>query len=143
MSDIKKIEELLGKEKELILAAIDAQAHAYCPYSDYPVGAAVLSESGQIQVGWNVETVSFSESTHAEQNAICRMLKDDRIIKVIAFVSKDGGAPCGHCRQIISEFAAPDIKILGFSTITNIVTKSTLSELLPFPMKTGKNALKN
>lgn len=127
--------------KELIKEALEAQKNAYCPYSDYPVGAAVLSEGENIYVGWNVESVSFTQSTHAEQNAICRMPKNDRKIKLLAFASRDGGAPCGHCRQIISEFAEPNVKIIGYSSNDGAITIKTLAELLPLPMKTGKDAL--
>ncbi len=128
-------------ENDLIKKATEAQKNAYCPYSDYPVGAAVLSESDNIYVGWNVESVSFTQSTHAEQNAICRMPESDRKIKMLAFASRDGGAPCGHCRQIISEFATPETKIIGYGTTDKQITIKTLSELLPLPMPTGKNAL--
>ncbi len=129
-------------ENDLIKEALEAQKNAYCPYSDYPVGAAVLSEGGNIYVGWNAETVTFNQSVHAEQNAIMRMPSSDRKIKMVAFVSRDGGAPCGHCRQIISEFASPETKIVGYGTNDGIITVKTLSELLPLPMPTGKNALK-
>jgi len=127
--------------KDLIKKAVEAQKNAYCPYSDYSVGAAVLSEGGHIYVGWNVEAVTFSQSTHAEQNAVCRMPESDRKIKMIAFASRNGGAPCGHCRQIISEFAGPETKIIGYASDNSAITIKTLAELLPLPMKTGKDAL--
>lgn len=140
MFEEKNIKELPQEEQDLIASAMEAQKNSYCPYSDYPVGAAVLSENNNIYTGWNVETVSFNQSVHAEQNAIMQMPENDRKIKMLAFVSRDGKAPCGHCRQIISEFSEKNIKILGLNTNNNNVTISTLEELLPLPMKTGKNA---
>ncbi|MBU4421650.1 cytidine deaminase [Candidatus Parcubacteria bacterium] len=141
MLENKKMEELGQEEQTLIKKALEAQKESYCPYSNYPVGAAVLSENGNIYIGWNAETVSFNQSVHAEQSAIMRMPKKDRKIKMLAFVSRDGGAPCGHCRQIISEFGNPNTKILGLTTKDNSVTITTLEEILPLPMPTGKGAL--
>ena len=141
MPDTKRLEELSQEYQNLIQRALEAQEESYCPYSHYPVGAVALSEGNNIYIGWNVETVSFNQSVHAEQNAIMRMPKEDRKIKLLIFVSRDGGAPCGHCRQIISEFGSPQTKILGLTTKNNYVTITTLKEILPLPMSTGEGAL--
>jgi len=142
MQENKIPNNLSEKERDLLEQALNAQKNAYCPYSNYPVGAIVLSENNNIYEGWNVEAVNFNGTTHAEQNAICRMPENDRKIKILIFVSKDGGFPCGHCRQIINEFSSTNTKIIGLSTNTNIITIDKISNIFPSPMKIGKDALK-
>src|SRR5437667_7837709 len=88
----------------LIAMAVSAQKNAYCPYSRYPVGAAVLSEAGRVFAGCNVENASYGLSLCAERvaifNAITRRQTAIKAICVVASTAK----PCGACRQVMYEF---------------------------------------
>lgn len=91
---------------ELIQAAEEARERAYAPYSNYPVGAAIRASSGRIYRGCNVENISYPLGVCAERNAIGEMIvHGDRQIIEVAVRTKDGGTPCGGCRQALLEFA--------------------------------------
>ncbi len=115
-------------------AARAAQAQAYAPYSRFTVGAAILTPTGRIHAGCNVENAAYPVGTCAEAGAIAAMiLGGEREIVAIAIVG-DGDelvTPCGGCRQRIREFARPDtaIQIGGPEGIRRTFT---LDELLPF-----------
>jgi cytidine deaminase len=88
-------------------AARDACAHAYCPYSRFPVGAAVLTSDGSIASGCNVESASFGLTVCAERNAIFRAVSEGarRIVALALFTpTPEPVTPCGACRQVIAEF---------------------------------------
>lgn len=94
--------------ERMVEAARVARTHAYAPYSDYPVGAAVLTGSGALYVGCNVENATFGATVCAERAAIAAMVAGgDRDPVACAVVT--GGprpvAPCGICRQVLAEFA--------------------------------------
>jgi cytidine deaminase len=99
---------------DLFAAAAAAQANAYAPYSRFKVGAAVLTPSGRIFAGCNVENAAYPQGSCAEAGAIAAMaLAGERGIAAVAVVG-DGDAPvtpCGGCRQRIREFAGPDAPI--------------------------------
>lgn len=96
----------------LIDLAKKAQEKSYSPYSKYPVGASVLTESGKIYTGCNIENVSFGLSICAERVAIFKAVSDgqDRI-KAICIVARKA-LPCGACRQVMIEFADKDCDII-------------------------------
>jgi cytidine deaminase len=98
--------------RKLIEAAKAAQKKAYCPYSRYPVGAAVLTESGRIYSGCNVENASFGLAICAERVAIFKAVSHgDKKIKALCVAAKSA-RPCGACRQVIIEFAAKDAEMI-------------------------------
>jgi cytidine deaminase len=100
--------------RELFDAAVDAQRHAYCPYSDYPVGAALRTPSGRIFSGCNVENASFPEGSCSETGAIAAMVAAGErvIVEIVVVTNGDApGTPCGGCRQRLREFARPDALI--------------------------------
>ena len=98
--------------KKLIEAAKTAQKKAYCPYSRYPVGAAVITESGRIYTGCNVENASFGLSICAERVAIFKAVSHgEKKIKGLCVAAKSA-APCGACRQVIIEFAHKDAEMI-------------------------------
>lgn len=99
-------------KNKLIESAKRAQKSAYCPYSRYPVGAAVLMESGRMYTGCNVENASFGLSICAERVAIFKAVSHgDRKIRALCVAAKSA-KPCGACRQVIIEFAKKDADII-------------------------------
>ena len=98
----------------LTQAALDARAKAYAPYSKFPVGAAIRTDTGAVFAGCNVENAAYPEGTCAEAGAIAAMAMAGgrRIVEVVV---AGGGAmpctPCGGCRQKIREFGAADTAI--------------------------------
>lgn len=96
----------------LIEAAKKAQKNAYCPYSRYPVGAAVLTESGHIYTGCNVENASFGLAICAERVAIFKAVSHGEKKIVALSVAAKSAKPCGACRQVIIEFAPKDAEII-------------------------------
>lgn len=116
---------------ELFQAAREVQRRAYAPYSHFPVGAAILSASGSIHVGCNVENAAYPVGTCAEAGAIAAMVAaGDHDIAVLVTVC-DGdevGTCCGGCRQRVREFAAPQTPIYacGPQGVRAIFTMETL-----------------
>ena len=116
----------------LVKKAIDAQSKAICPYSNYPVGAALLTKNNEIIIGFNIESKAYPTTLCAERVAIFSALSqgyNEFIAMAVATV--DGGTPCGGCRQIIIEFAK-DIPIFISDSNENYFEINAL-ELLPNP----------
>ncbi|MFH4974038.1 hypothetical protein AB6A40_000747 [Gnathostoma spinigerum] len=116
----------------LIAAARKAIERAYCPYSKFPVGAAILTEDGTIITGGNVENASYGGSICAERSAAVRAIAEGhRNFIAIAVVTecKEPTPPCGFCRQFLMEFG--DIKVIMASGKTDERLSTTLGELLP------------
>jgi cytidine deaminase len=93
---------------KLIEKAYEAMEYAYAPYSNFKVGAALLTESGLVFTGCNVEIASFGATNCAERTAIFKAISEgEKSFKAIAVVSssRDFTYPCGICRQVIVEFA--------------------------------------
>lgn len=91
---------------DLILAAKEVRTNAYAKYSVYQVGAAILGANGKIYKGCNIENISYGLTICAERSAVSQMVADGcQEIKAVAVVTKDGGTPCGMCRQFLVEFA--------------------------------------
>ncbi len=100
---------------KLIKEAINAKDNAYAPYSNFRVGAALLSSNGNIYKGCNIENVSFGATCCAERVAIFKAVSEgQRNFDAIAIVSdfQDVTFPCGICRQVMVEFRIPKV-ILG------------------------------
>ncbi len=119
--------------ENLIEAARAARTHAYCPYSGYAVGAAVLGTNGRIYSGCNVENASYGLTICAERNAVASMVSDGcTSASALALVTANGAPPCGACLQVLSEFADDSI---GFeivcATEAGQSAVHTLSELFP------------
>jgi cytidine deaminase len=119
------------QREELISAAKGAQASAYAPYSKYRVGAALLTTSGKVYLGANVENAAYPDSICAERVAIFKAVTEgERTFQAIAVVTKDGGTPCGSCRQVLAEFAL-EAQVLIANENQVLVREATVSELLP------------
>lgn len=118
-------------EKTLIQAALNAQKKAYVPYSKFKVGAAILTEEGEIYTGCNIEIASYSPTLCAERTAIFKAVSEGRRkIKAIAVVGdSDFTYPCGVCRQVLREFGKDATIIVANSK--EDYRKYKLEELLP------------
>lgn len=117
--------------KKLVEAALHVRQWAYTPYSNYPVGAALLSTSGKIYDGVNVESVAFPTTICAERVAIFKAVSEgEREFSAMAVVTRNGGAPCGACRQVMAEFGLDWIVLIA-NEQGEIVRETTLRELLP------------
>lgn len=118
----------------LIKEAIKVREKAYCPYSNFKVGAAVLFEDGNIYTGCNIENASFGATNCAERTAIFNGVSNgNRVIKEIALIGDTNSYtyPCGICRQVITEFAEnKNIKIYIVKNENDFIEK-TLEEIMP------------
>jgi cytidine deaminase len=115
----------------LVKQAIDAARHAYIPYSDYPVGAALRALDGTIYTGCNVENASYPVTICAERTALVKAVSEgQQKFDLIAIVSRNGGSPCGMCRQMLYEFA-PEMRVVIADLDGHIHTDCLLSDLLP------------
>lgn len=126
-------------KQELLKEAFKAMRNAYAPYSKYHVGSALLTKDGRIFLGANIENASFGATSCAERNAVFSAIsngltKDD--FAAIAIVS-DGdriAAPCGICRQVLSELLGLDTPIYLSNKKEEVDT--TIRELLPMNFAT-------
>jgi cytidine deaminase len=117
---------------ELIQSALDAQTRAFCPYSNFPVGAALRTASGHIFQGVNVENASFGLTICAERVAAsAAVAAGEKEFAQIAVVSRGGVSPCGACRQFLAEFNPCLPIIMIDSQRPDVVHEASLAELLP------------
>lgn len=120
--------------QELIAAARAIRTRAYVPYSGFHVGAALLSEQGQIVTGVNVENASYPVSVCAERNAVGSMVGAGMTsLRAVAVVSDADSPtpPCGACRQVLFEFGGPGMAVIAESADGTVRTHWSLEELLP------------
>ena len=131
-------------EKKLILKAIEMKEKAYCPYSKYQVGAAILAESGKIYGGHNIENSSYGACNSGERTAVFNGVSEgERKFIAIAICCglegkkqvvekiEDVAFPCGICRQVLREFSSPkEFKVYMCISEEQFYVK-TLEELLP------------
>ncbi|HBJ80705.1 MULTISPECIES: cytidine deaminase [Pseudothermotoga] len=119
---------------ELIELAIDAMKRAYVPYSNFRVGAVVVSKSGKIFTGCNVENASYGLSICAERVAIFSTIASGEEIEKLVVVADTPQpvSPCGACRQVMSEFG--DFEVVLANTNGDIIT-TKVSDLLPHAFK--------
>ena len=119
------------QQAELVAAAIEGYNRAYAPYSNYHVGAALLGTSGNTFIGCNVENAAYPASICAERTAITKAVSEnEREFIALALVTRDGGSPCGICRQVMNEFA-PNIEIIIANADGEILSTHNLPSLLP------------
>jgi len=120
-------------EVNYIAATKEAMSKAYVPYSNYPVGALIVTDNGNTYSGCNVENASFPLGNCAEASAIASMvIGGEKKIKTIYVMTKndEGGIPCGGCRQRIREFSDENTQIMMCSP-DGVQQRINLSELLP------------
>lgn len=103
------------EDGKLYEMAVKAKKYSYSPYSGYAVGAAVMTDSGNIYSGCNIENASYGATICAERNAIFKAISngESRIVKIAIAGSTDEAAwPCGICRQVMSEFATDQFYVI-------------------------------
>ena len=117
---------------KLVEAALAARLRAYAPYSNFLVGAAILSDNGQIFEGCNVENASYGLAICAERSAVsAAVLMGQRKWRAIAVASRGAVTPCGACRQVLHEFGAKIEVILVDAESREIRARWTTESLLP------------
>ena len=121
-------------DRALFLAAAEAASRSYSPYSKFRVGAALLCSDGSIVVGTNIENRSFGLTICAERSAIASAISSGKKDFVaIAIATPDSAcpvSPCGACRQVLSEFLAPEA-VVEFGPTADLTLNCTIAELLP------------
>ena len=117
--------------QKLIHLAMEVRVHAYVPYSNYRVGAALLTRSGKLYSGVNVENAAYPTGICAERVAVFKAVSEgEREFLAMAVVTDNGGTPCGACRQVMAEFGL-DLTVLIADAHGNLRQEMTLAELLP------------
>jgi cytidine deaminase len=123
--------------QEMLRRARSAAEHAYCPYSGFRVGAAVLAaregeEGGELFAGCNVENASYDLTICAERSAVVQAVSAGyrRLLAVVVYTpTETPTAPCGACRQVLFEFGA-DARVFSFAA-SGRYSQSTVHALLP------------
>lgn len=126
------------EKKELIKQAIAAMQTAYAPYSHFRVGAALLTRSGRIYRGGNIENAAYTPTNCAERTAFFKAVSEgEREFAAICVVGGKNGvltdyaAPCGVCRQVMMEFCDPESFLIILAMNENTYQEYTLKQLLP------------
>ena len=121
----------VAQEADLAARAVQARQWAYAPYSNYQVGAALLTASGKVYDGVNVENAAYPSTICAERTAVVKAVSEgERDFVAIAVSSANGGSPCGACRQVLAEFGL-DTAVLLVDSAETIIHRTTLRSLLP------------
>jgi cytidine deaminase len=121
-------------EQRLIRAAIEASRNAVAPYSGFAVGAALLTDTGEIFTGANIESASFGLTCCAERVALFKALSEGRrkFTAIAVVAPMPGGAmPCGACRQLLAEYAPRATLWVADSARPERVRKFSVASLLP------------
>mgnify|MGYP002387348952 FL=1 len=117
--------------QQLIEQAGQARQRAYAPYSNYLVGAALLTSRGEVFQGANIENAAYPTSMCAERVAIYKAVSEgQREFTAIAVVTENGGSPCGSCRQVMAEFGLETIVLIA-DTSGKLLQETTVAGLLP------------
>jgi len=133
LADVRAAVEGRRTEESLLEAAREAYEHAYVPYSEYPVGAALETDDGRVYTGCNIENANYSNSLHAEGVAVAKAVSDGRTgfrRIAVASAARDGVTPCGRCRQTLAEFADESLAVLCDEG-DDAYTTYALGDLLP------------
>ncbi|HOH20393.1 MAG TPA: cytidine deaminase [Anaerolineaceae bacterium] len=127
----------IEERQQLIETARQARRWAYAPYSQYAVGAAVLTASGRVYDGVNIENAAYPTGICAERVAVFKAVSEgEREFVAIAVVTSNAGSPCGSCRQVLAEFGTGTIVYLADEE-GNLQVETTVADLLPFSFGPG------
>ncbi len=128
---VLKWHDLNPEQKELIELAFAAREKAYAPYSRYQVGSALKTAEGHIFTGANVENASYGLTICAERVTVFKAVTEGKdSVAMLALVTKDGGMPCGACRQVIYEFN-PKAEIIISDVKRKKIMVAPLNDLMP------------
>ena len=117
--------------EQLIQIAIEARKWAYAPYSHYAVGAALLTASGKVYDGVNIENAAYPTGICAERVAVFKAVSEgERQFDAIAVVTSNAGTPCGACRQVMAEFGLDTVVYIA-DVEGNLKLETTVAGLLP------------
>lgn len=115
----------------LVERAIHARRWAYAPYSHYQVGAALLTDSGKIYDGVNVESAAYPTSMCAERVAVFKAVSEgEHQFQALVVVTENGGYPCGACRQVLAEFGLNTLVLIA-NAEGQILNEVPIRDLLP------------
>jgi cytidine deaminase len=118
-------------KQNLIDAALHARQWAYTPYSHYAVGAALITASGRVYDGVNIENAAYPTTICAERVAVFKAVSEgEREFLAIAVVTSNAGSPCGSCRQVLAEFGLETVVLIA-NAEGKLVQETTVGELLP------------
>lgn len=124
-------------KKDLIKKALEVRENAYAPYSTYQVGAALRTKKGNVYTGANVENAAYSVTMCAERAAVFSAIAaGEREFDVLVVATRNGGTPCGSCRQVLSEYGL-DIQVLIVDEAGDIKQETTVRDLLPSAFRSG------
>ena len=126
-------------KKDLIERALEARKNAYAPYSEYKVGACLITADGKYYTGCNVENASYGATNCAERTAVFKAVSEGRnridAIAIVGGRDSEGiisyAYPCGVCRQVLREFSDPGEMIIIVAKKADDYKEYTLKELLP------------
>ena len=121
------------EKEQLLKKAIEARGTAYVPYSNFPVGAALLATDGTVYLGCNIENAGYSMTNCAERTAVFKAVSEGvKSFAALAVSADTPGpvSPCGACRQVLAEFCSPDMPVY-LTNLKGDVQETTISELLP------------
>ncbi|HPS42028.1 MAG TPA: cytidine deaminase [Anaerolineaceae bacterium] len=120
-----------NKTQQLIDIALHARQWAYAPYSKYRVGAALLTASGRIYEGVNIENAAYPTGICAERVAIFKAVSEgEREFETIVVATQNGGSPCGSCRQVLAEFGLTT-RVIIVNVEGTIMWDTTVRDILP------------
>ena len=123
--------------KTLLEAATGARDRAYCPYSNFPVGAAIQTADGSVFVGCNIENRTFGLTVCAERVAVHSAVAhghENVVAVAVVTDTQPPSAPCGQCREVLTEFGRPDLPLL-LANVQGDQVEHTLADLLPHPFE--------
>ena len=134
---------MISNEK-LVELALEARNRSYAPYSHFMVGAALLTNDGKVYQGCNIENASFSPTVCAERTAFFKAISegDREFVKIAVVGSPEGevdryAAPCGVCRQVMTEFCDPETFEIIFGISPEKYEVHLLKEILPYGFGMG------
>jgi cytidine deaminase len=126
--------------EKLLEAAQQVKKHAYAPYSHFHVGAALITDTGKIYSGCNVENTSYGLTICAERNAVFNMVSngEHRIAEILVVGdTEEFLPPCGACRQVITEFSTTETVVYMCNRLGQW-EKATMAELMPYTFSLNK-----
>ncbi len=135
--------DMISNEK-LVELALEARNRSYAPYSHFMVGAALLTNDGKVYQGCNIENASFSPTVCAERTAFFKAISegDREFVKIAVVGSPEGevdryAAPCGVCRQVMTEFCDPETFEIIFGISPEKYEVHLLKEIIPYGFGMG------